>query len=646
MKIKILSALLALSMILAFMTSCATPEGSGGDTIINGSGDNELTNEEKNKMTLAKELTNEVDEVKAFSSAANGDSTSGGSSSGISDKDGKGDRSEIKFENTALIKEESSLDADGSITEYDWADEIISKLKSTKNQALDVCKCLNVWVKIGEGAYSSVYRMNYDANTDTVTVEHHSYPSDFNTYSKFTVTLDREGKAVIDYYSVAYKPDYITDTTELHYYEDKYYFSISAHRLDEGGTHENTMFLDLENKVQASVIVNSVPYFENGAPVRYEYEIPEISFSYTNEKYSISTGAVGGSLYYRSETGSVNGGHIGSYNENGMSLNLSVFDGWTRVSRDGDYVTLSTTEKGDITSIGFTNNDIGIENGVRYSYNIPYYEGYDHAYIFVDFSEAEGLSVKDKLRGAFAVLERELGLSLSGGLKEDFINTSDRHSELLESFKFMNGTYAVDIKTAEDYFAILDAMRFNKLTLDELKKVYDGNGINKNDQVPENSYFEFLSFTLTGKATVNETDKTVSLTAMTAELHPSLMLKDGGEYSLVFAWTAPGVMEEIGSVDVVYDGAKITFVSDITVNTDKLERDFGEYRLVAFIAIKQDVKHERISKLFDVTASANASYEDALGLILSTVTASEQGIILTSVKAPTPPVQEDEQIES
>jgi hypothetical protein len=575
-------------------------------------------------MTLAKELANEVDGVKTLSTVLAGSNLN----------EGAGGKGEIRVEKTAFVRDENALDKDMSMTSYDWVDDIVSRLKSSKNQALEVCKCLNTWVKLGDGDYSAVYRMNYDANTDTVTVEYHSHLSDFNTYQKFTVSLDSAGKSVIDYYSTAYYAEYITDSTELHYYEDKYYFSLSEHRTEDGTIHENTMFLDLKNKVQATVIVNKETYFENGIPVREEYLAPKIEFSYEDEKYKVSTGADGGSLAYLSQDGYENGGHIGSCYASGFSINLSLFRGWTTVSRDGDYVTLTTENKGDVTSIGFTNNFIGEENGVRYSYNIPYYDTNEFAYIFVTFEGGEGLSVKEKTRGAFAVLEREMGLVFDGELKEDFINVSDRHSELLESFHFINGIYAKDIKIAEDYFEVLDALRIEKLSFEELKAVYDGKGINRNEQQPENSYFEFLSFTMSGNATVNEEAKSISLAGITAQIAPSLMLVDGGEYSLVFAFCAPGVIHEIGAADATYNGAALSFDSEVEINAEGILKEYGEFRLVAFIAIKSENKHDRISKLYDVAAAITVGFTDVGTHVTSSLNATEESVTLTNTKTP------------
>ena len=622
---KLILITLALSLFLSMLVGCNPPSGGTGGGGDDSSGASEgLTDAEKNRMTLAKELANEVDGVKNLTAILSDNSLVNG---GVG-KEG------IRVEKTAFIRDENALDKDQSMTSYDWVDDIVKKLKSSKNQAIEVCKCLNTWVKIGDGDYSAVYRINYDANTDTVTVEYHSHLSDFNSYQKFTVTLDTNGKSVIDYYSTGYQAEYITDSTELHYYEDKYYFSLSEHRLEDGTIHENTMFLDMENKVQATVIVNKETYYENGIPVREEYQAPKIEFSYEDEKYKVSAGAEGGSLAYRSEEGYESGGYIGGSNKNGFSLNLSLFEGWSAVSRDGDYVTLATEQKGDVRSIGFTQNFLGEENGVRYSYQIPYYDIDEYVYIWVEFEGGESLSTKERTKGAFAVLERELELTIDGELKEDFVNVSDRHSELLESFHFINGIYAKDIKTAEDYFEVLDALRLEKLSFEELKVVYDGKGINRNEQQPENSYFEFLSFTLSGNATVNEEAKSISLAGITAEIAPSLMLVDGGEYSLVFAFNAPGVIYEIGAADATYNGEALSFESSVEITAEALLKEFGEYRLVAFIALKSENKHDRISKLYDVTAEGAAAFSNVETHVTSNLVASEEGVTLTNTKTP------------
>ena len=628
MKFRIIAALCAISMLLCLLAGCNAPQtNDGGDE----TGDSALTDDVKNKLTIAKALVDEVDEVKTLSAVIGGQSSSSTKKLAATENGAAftAPLSTAGLQELAYVRDESDLDTDSSsATAYKWVDDIVTRLKTTKDQALEICKCLNTWVRIGEGPYSSVYRMNYDANTGTVIVEHHSYPSDINTYGRFTVTLDAEGKAVIDSYSAAYNETQITDNTELHYYEDKYYFSLTMHLMEDGTAHEDTVFLDLSNKVQAYVYMNSATYYENNIPVRTEYEDPKLHFAYTDGDFAVTAGPDGGSLAYK------NGGQIGSVSQNKLSVNLNIFKGWTTVAREGDYVILNTNEKGPVQSIGFTENALGSENGVNYSYWIPYFEGYETVYIEVGFGDAEGVSVKEKLRGAFTLLARELGLTMDEALMERLINAGDRHGELCEQFHFKNGIYAKHIVTVEDYFSLLDMMRNYEMDLAQLKALYDGNGISKNEQPAENSYFEFLDFTINGTATLSADSGELSLAGMTASIAPSLLLKDGGSYSLVFAWLAPGELHEIGSVSAVYDGSTMSFASDVTVEAALRLMRPGEYRLVAFIAMDQLQAHDRISKLFEIGAAGNATFTAEEGLIQTEMTATANAVTLVNTMLP------------
>ena len=630
---KLISIICILSMLLALTVGCSSPGDDGND---DGGGDvsgEGMTDSEKNKLTLAKELAGEVDQVRSFTSAISGSSNTvvGGGTGGKESAGGgfKPTKADISYtEKVAFTRDENALDKEQGATNFDWADDIVSKLKQEKNQALSVCKCLNTWVKLGDGPYSAVYRMNYDTNTGTVTVEYHSHLSDFNSYRRFTVTLDASGKAVIDSFSASYNEEYITSSTELHYYEDKYYFSLYQNRGEDGHVYENTVFLDLENKTQAFVGVNSSTYYENGVPVRTEYGDPSISFQYTDGNYLVNSRKDGGSLAYASSEGFASGGYIGSVSATGLMIDLNVFEGWSTVSREGDNVILNTTEKGAISSLGFTGNSLGTENGVTYSYRIPYYDTDTTAHIWMDFGGGEGVSTKDKIRGAFTVIENELGLTMDNSLMEKLISTGDRHGELSAQFHFKNGVYAKDIATPEDYFALLGMMRTDELTLGEIKGIYDGNGINQSEQDIENTYFEFLDFTFSGSASIAPATGDITLTDIRASIMPSLLMKDGGEYSLVFAWSAPGALVEAGSVSLTYGGKALEFVSNVTSAFEARPLDYGEYRLVAYVALKNENRHERISKLIDVKAAAAAEFSGETDYVKSELTASTSFITL------------------
>ena len=215
---------------------------------------------------------------------------------------------------------------------------------------------------------------------------------------------------------------------------------------------------------------------------------------------------------------------------------------------------------------------------------------------------------------------------------ERLINVGNRHGELCEQFHFKNGIYAKDIVTVEDYFALLDMMRNYQMELDQLKTLYDGNGINQQDQPLDNTYFEYLSFNLIGMATLDPNSGTLSLDAISASIAPSLLMSEDATYSLVFAWAAPGKIHEIGSVSGPYAGAEMQFTSDINLSAANLYRGYGEYRLVAFIAMDQLGSHERISKLYDITSSTTTAVTLEEGVVKSELNTTATAVTLVNTR--------------
>ena len=184
--------------------------------------------------------------------------------------------------------------------------------------------------------------------------------------------------------------------------------------------------------------------------------------------------------------------------------------------------------------------------------------------------------------------------------------------------------------TLEKYFMILEMMRSLYIPLDTLKTVYDGSGINKNEQVEENRYFEFLDFTLSGKATLDEVNARLDLSAVTAEISPSLLLKENSGYALVFAWHSAGAIHEIGCIDVTYNGSKMSFTGAIEELHSEPRHNYGEYKLVAYIAQKTTGSNDRISKIYEIGATSDATVTSATTTMQSVVTATANGVTLTN----------------
>lgn len=624
---RIIATICILSLLLSALVGCSTPGNDGDDLNGDGPSQHESTDAVKNRLTLAKNLADKVDVLSSV------EQLMGSSLSITPDKRNTKPKTGSTLpcsdvEKLIYERDEDDL-GEASEVQVGWANDIINKLKQSKNDALTTCKCLNTWVKREDGAYSDVFRLNYDVTTGTVTVENHSHPSDINSYSKFTVTTDTEGKLIINYFRAMYTPEIIESTSEIHYYEDKYFFSLSMNRDETGGEHENTAFIDLHNKIQASLYANRTVYYENGVPVRTEHEEPNVEFTYEKDGYSFRVAKSGGSVSIKPENGNGRTGSIGSYNNGNAYLSLNILEGWSTLSQSGDWVTLRTNDKGEIQSRNFTTNYLGAKNGIQYNYVIPFYEGYTEPMIHISFTESPDVDTETALSGLIDVLENELGLTLDPEYSELLINAGDGYEDLAKNFRFINGITA-DNMTLDKYFMILEMMRSLYIPLDTLKTVYNGSGINRNEQVEENRYFEFLDFTLSGKATLDEATAMLNLSAVTAEISPSLLLKENSEYALVFAWQTAGAIFEIGCIDVTYNGSKMSFTGAIEELHSEPRYGYGEYKLVAYIAQKTSGSNDRISKIYEIGATTDATVTSATDTMQSVVTATENGVALTN----------------
>ena len=175
---RIIATICILSLLLSASAGCSTPGNGGGD------GDDDPSQEEttdavKNRLTLAKNLADRVDVLSSV------EQLMGSGTALAPDRGGQTLKTSSMLPCSDVVKliyerNEDDL-GEASSVQIDWANDIINKLKQSKNDALTTCKCLNTWVKRADGAYSDVFRLNYDVTSGTVTVENHSHLSDINS---------------------------------------------------------------------------------------------------------------------------------------------------------------------------------------------------------------------------------------------------------------------------------------------------------------------------------------------------------------------------------------------------------------------------------------------------------------------------------
>lgn len=596
MKTKLLALLCLAALLFSMLCACKPPSGepqspSNGD----GSGD-----PQKNMLVIAKTLANEVDTLSSAEELLRGTAAETPSP----------DRPN-KFMRTTTVPSDE-FNTENHNTQFEFADSLITRFKRMKDEALTVCRMLGKWVKQGDGPYSAAYRLHYEPNANVVTVEHRSHQSpDENSYQKIRVSYDAEGRLLIDAYLAQYTPTSFVAEKEIHYREGVYFCTTE---MEHVGTSRRLLFLDLEQKICSHLaLTGSIYYDKDGNIIREEYNPVRPYYCYWDGNYYFSGTGSSSSLYY------ADGRNIGylSQENRDIRINLNCFDGWSRYEVEGDQL-FFYTDKGMFESLSFTT--VNTEDG--YGYQI-YGAGVPMLCL-----RAHDALTRERVSAILASLEARFGITLKDSeIAARIIQGVEEYDTVSAKFHYMNGIYGTDI-TTDTYLLLCDMLATEEFTPASLTALYEDAAIEKSAQTESYEYFEFLDITLSGNATADEAARTLVLDGITATLAPSILLQEGKEYALAFAWASTDGHREVGRIKATYNGEMLTLNGSLSLAWDALPLSYGEHTLLAYVVL--DETGGRISEAVTVTATASLTADLSTETVASRLTAGTDKITLTN----------------
>ena len=496
---------------------------------------------------------------------------------------------------------------------FDAANDIIARMKQMKNEALSVCTQLNTWVKAAEGPYSAAYRLNYDPTLNLVTVEHRTHKSDVNSYRMIRVTYDAEGRLKIDSYNAQFSEAEIASEEEIHYLEDVYFASVDKRVLFGSG---RLTYIDLEREIWSYLtLTGSISYDPEGNVTNITYNPMSPSYHYKDGDFFISVDTDSCDVY------NAEGKHIFFYDHGGSEVLMSLndFSGWSRFEIDRETETLTLyTDKGSFECRSFFTYK-------STEFGFSYWIASDST---VYFRPHERADVSATLEGLFSRLGSDMGLVLKDSAPHGrVIAAMNGYSDIAGSMNYVGGITGADMDI-DTYFLVIDMLTDVEHTVETLNAIYDDEAISASAQNALYEYFEFLKIDFSGRASVDTEAGKIALDSVRVSVEPSLLLKDGAEYSLVFAFAGTERHLRVCEIRLTYTGEALVYTGEGSViDIAAAPTEYGEYVLVCYLALSDG---GRISEAVTVASENTAALTTELDTCVSYFSADGEKITVVN----------------
>lgn len=612
---------------------------------------NAVSGADKTLLSAAADLANELDNVPTIAELTSGDHIDSVFEGPLtaSPADASGNQSEVisplgvEFcgTDTYYPKEPPKQTQDGNFLplseeHYEGIDATIESLKLVKNHVLEACKTFSTWITYyieqasantsylaGHGECRD-YRLQYDVNRDVVVIEQR-YKNVENRifYVRIAVSYNPDGKLRMDGVTAVFNDTAIVSSDQLHYLEDQHY--ISVERSSENQFDTLSVF-DLQTNEYANTYIGYHRQYDNVGNIIFEESTGlEETYCFSTEHLTFECSADGGEIKFL-------GGDYGgqwSYTSNcWFSLSLNLFDGWSSVTNTDDQQMTLVTDKGEFVFNTVGSSPVDPSGVCRYS--VDYFDRGMGPTLYIYATGSDALWTLEEAQLNIGRLCDVLGISFKDGYENELYESMYSYEAHKNAFHYIDGIYGNDINE-ELFKQMIEQLQTEELSHASLREMWKEPAIAFEAQTAEYDYFEFLDYTLTGTAAVDETTHKISLTGITATLAPSVLLKDDTAYSLVFVWASADEHQEVGRIDLRYTGESLTFESDIAIASDRFPKNYGEYVLMAYLA---DDAGNRISTLQTIPASSEYSAELTGEEYSATLTVTKNNIAVNNTVVP------------
>lgn len=507
-------------------------------------------------------------------------------------------------------------------------DRYAKQIQEMKGKALLSCKVLNTWVaehpslafhippgtNIRPSHINQRYRIGYDVNSDIVTVESliDETMRPIHSYSRFSVTYTPSGKLKVDGYSANFGDEVIHSESSIHYVEGEYYVVAGKNGEEE--------YLAATNFQTGEWVTISPVYHE----VDGETTVDGTNYvlSYKENGYLVELSKNAGKLYL--SDGRLVVDWTGTSN---FLVSLDFFDGWSQVESTDDNCLLTlSTQTGEHLFYPQTHhpNPEKLE-GDGFYFNLSYRNGFIPELLFKRSNALKQQGIEWTLEDAernFKALEGALGITPKdtdlSALMQAMRTQKTRESGFTAASLFLG----CDI-TYEVFSEISDELIDAPLTLDDLCAMKNTEILAFDAQKPDYDYFEFLDFTLSGKAAFDESAVALDLSNVTATLAPSVLLKTDATYHLAFFFVSDDARTDAYRLSSVYGGKEMTFSGNLRLPRENFPIGESTYTLICYLADDAD---NRISKIMTVKGDHSGTYDLSTKTRKTVLTFSDAGV--------------------
>lgn len=642
----------ALFLLLAMVLTVCGCNGkqSGGD---HPSGNN---GNQSTIMTVATDLANEFDNMPLYGevilSVSSGASTTSANRAAVNGSPTVPKKdlltSRANPAGVVLLSEESDFSGDGVYYHEDYVsdpfdpqyiynhhslkyasiDSFINTLKKMKNQALLTCKVLGKWVERNPATEVPVhpglqpshdnfrYRMTYDANRDFVTVEECCTEwATVTDYTKITVGHAPDGKLMIDGYIVTFDGDGIHTVKSIHYMEEAYYMAVDQ---DRGNGSDELTFLNYETKEWVTLSLSYDWISDQEDNLTEVFNGVDYLYACITEEHLIEISPSTVTVYLP------DGRSSGTWEENGVFdfiLSLDIFDGWHHAESKNENTIVTLTTETNSFDFYFAEPYPDPDFVRREFFNFHvYYSTATYPQIQLQRSyELKNNGIfwtEEEARGYIGEIASDLGLTVNEKELAFLFDAIRSRDERVNGFSFLNGITGCEMDI-DTYNALMEMLKYDELTFEELNAIKNAEILAFDAQSPDYEYFEFLDFTVSGKASFDADAVEIDLSPITATLAPSILLNDGETYQLVFLLVSTDSRSMVGTVSALYNGEDTVFAGDVRLKRDNFPLEYGEYTLQFYLA---DALGNRISTIETVEASTTATLDlstESRGVTLS-----------------------------
>ncbi len=626
---------LALSGVLCLSTGCngalRNPSGEEGDP------SQDETGKSATVLDRAEELAENVEKLPMASAVMGGEEDAG--TANLSESSVSAVKSSLSSVLASSADDGGELDLTEPGSDYLdfpafesyynqlWSaiDSSIYGYRETKGRAVDCVRQLDTWVENPD--YGERYRLHYDLNSDTLTIDTVSHSGQDYVYTQIVSSYDAEGRAVILANTAGnnayYEPliDRIGYSVSLYYVEGQLWRCATVERQTSSDDSESvfrylieadlasedqriTQLLCQENIYEGvsylSDFTATAQFRKDGMPVVLNVrnqgeEQPYFeNYIYTAEGYN----------FYQWE----NHGGIET-----ASVPLYQTVGWDKV--------VYSAEEGLRLTIG---------DEVYSSLQLYPLEGG----LYWILSEITcGISGEPAIRiepngycgiaqARTAVME-DCGLSYQAGFPDWADELSDNYLPILQEWQAFGITDLVSVDA--DLFQALFSSYNNAdgITLEGIVAMWNEEFIAMDEQTEDNELYEMIQVAISGEIVLDGEKGVIDLSALRAEVGKSALLEADAEYSLNVVLKGDFGVIDLASVNAVYADEDFVIEGFDSVSAQELLREInGDYTIQVFFGKNTDGKTRRMSKLYSVGCSG-----DMIALTDTETAETEDGIL-------------------